>query len=146
MNETKEKWEGKSAVEEVEVLNMAEFVEPEEVKVSAEKMLQDFVRGKEQQKGIWEKILATENFDAVMKMEKPAIGSELWSRIVFDAIAAFGKGMQNEVIEGMIPLWSARNYSFVQETQQAAHKEAEERIAGQAKVFFKNRSYLTDKI
>ncbi|MBN2066979.1 MAG: hypothetical protein JW744_00750, partial [Candidatus Diapherotrites archaeon] len=121
------------------------FVEPQELQVNKEKMLENFIMGKEKQQGAWLDLLGKENFNAVDEMEKPEIGPELWSRIVFDCIAAF-KGEEGKVIDALIPLWLGRNYSFIEETENLGNEEAEKLILEQGKVFFKNRGYLLEKI
>ena len=141
----KEKWETLKEVKQVEVLAKEGFVEPQELSVNAEKMLNNFVEGRKEQEKNWQDILSSEVFEEVQAMENPSIESELWSKIVFDSIAAF-KGNENKVIDALIPLWLGRNYSFIQETKEMANEEAEKRIIAQGKLFFANRKYLVEKI
>ncbi len=143
--ERQEKWVDLDKVEEVEVLGKAGFVQPQELAVNEEKMLQNFLQGKEQRQGSWADLLSKDVFNAVDAMEKPAIDSALWSKIVFDCIASF-QGNGEKVIDALIPLWLGRNYSFIQETKNRGNEEAEGLIAEQAEMFFRNRAYLTEKI
>jgi len=140
-----EKWAKLKEVKQVPVMDKEEFVEPQELKVNSGKMLESFLQGKKEQAGNWKGMLSTGVFKEINAMEKPDIGEELWSKIVFDCIAAFSEN-KGKVIDALIPLWLGRNYSFVQETKEMENSEAEKLIRQQAKVFFKNRGYLVEKI
>ncbi len=145
VSENHEKWEKLTKVNDVEVLEKEGFVEPQELEVNAEKMLENFKLGKSGQLENWKAVLSEETFGKVGEMDVPAIDSELWSQIVFDCIASF-KEDSDRVIDALIPLWLGRNYSFVQETINMSNEEAENKIIEQGKLFFKNRSYLLEKI
>lgn len=141
----REKWVGLNEVKEIEVLGKEGFVEPQDLSVSADKMLENFRKGKEEQAGNWKDVLSEEVFAEVSSADKETIGSELWSKIVFDCIASF-KGNEDKVIDALIPLWLGRNYSFVQETKNLGNEEAEKKIIEQGKLFFSNRNYLVEKM
>jgi len=143
--EQKEKWVDLNEVKEVEVLGKEGFVEPQELQINKGKMLENFLLGKEQQQANWADVLSKEVFNEVAGMEKPVINSGLWSKIVFDCIVGF-RGNEEKVIDALIPLWLGRNYSFVTETEKRSNVEAEKMILEQAKLFFKNRGYLVEKI
>lgn len=144
-NNNTEKWTKLNKVQQIPVLEKEGFVEPQDLSVNDEKMLENFLQGKEEQSKNWEELLSKEIFDEVVGMEAPAIGSELWIKIVFDCIVAF-KGSEDKVIDALIPLWLGRNYSFIQETKEMANEDAEKLIVEQGKLFFKNRNYLVEKI
>ena len=141
----REKWAGLNEVRQVEVLGKDKFVEPQELSVSADKMLENFRKGKEEQAENWKDVLSENVFAEVSSADKETIGSDLWSKIVFDCIASF-KGNEDKVIDALIPLWLGRNYSFVQETREMGNEEAEKKIIEQGKLFFSNRNYLTGKL
>jgi glycosyltransferase involved in cell wall biosynthesis len=143
--QNKEKWINLRGVEQVPVLSVGKFVEPQQLQVNEKKMMEDFSRGKEEKRDAWAEILSESAFNEIDSMEKPRIGSGLWSTIVLDSIASFSK-KEGKVVDALIPLWLGRNYSFVQETGEANNEEAERLIIGQAKLFFKNRGYLIKKI
>ena len=141
----KEKWVKLNAVKQVPVLEKEGFVEPQELQVNKEKMQENFLMAKKKQQVAWSEVLSKEVFNTVDEMKIPEIGPELWNKIVFDCIASF-KGNADKVIEALIPLWLGRNYSFIQETESMGNEEAEKLIIEQAKLFFKNRKYLIEKI
>ena len=141
----KEKWAGLNTVKDIEVVGKESFVEPQELSVSKEKMLKNFLQGREEQQANWLEVLSKETFNQIEEMKIPNIGEELWSKIVFDCIAAF-PGNEEKVIDALIPLWLGRNYSFIEETEEMGNEEAEKKITEQAKLFFKNRSYLVEKL
>ncbi len=140
INENKEKWVKGKKVKEIELIGKGERAEPESFRVDSGKMKQDFLIGKREHGRNWNEILGKDNFALLIEMDEPKINAELWSKIVYDFIAA------NKKIDALIPIWSARNYSFVQETKELGNEEAEKKILEQAEIFYENRGYLIEKM
>lgn len=143
--ENREKWLKLQEVSEVPLLSEPAEIHPASFEINLGAMKDAFVEGREKYRDFWLEIMERQTFDALAGMEEPIIGKELWARIVLDHLFAFMTG-KKQSIESLLPLWIARNYSFVQETATLADKEAEEKILEQASYFFKERSYLLEKL
>ncbi|MFQ5583325.1 MAG: glycosyltransferase [Calditrichia bacterium] len=78
--------------------------------------------------------------------DKINIGSNLWTRIVYDLMNAYDKyNLNGDLIEAMKSLYFGRVVSFIKQTLEKDHFESEQLIQRQARHFFKMRSYLLKK-
>ena len=93
-------------------------------------------------KQVWEKI------DKMFKEKSLNIGSELWSKIVYDTLFAYqnaSKSNKQEIIKSLRILYFARMVSFDKECSGKTKKQIEEIIQNQARDFYANRDYLLRK-
>lgn len=125
--------------------------EPQTFEVDAEAMKQKLIEGYKQNKLSIKKYLSTESFEELSSMiesDKVHISSELWAKVVFDYVIAFGKhgAKDGYLVESLVPLWLGRTYSFVQETKDMGYKDAESAIKKQAEVFYKLKPYFIERI
>lgn len=139
LNNSRKDWVGREIVENVEIVGKLARAEIEGFEVNSEKMLESFLFGKKWFEKDWKQILSGENYSEIIGMQKPSIDERLWCRIVYDFITA-------KKVEPLVPLWSGRNYTFVEETADLTQDEAEDRIARQAKIFYRERDYLIKKL
>ncbi|QLJ52731.1 MAG: hypothetical protein Sv326_0556 [Candidatus Fermentimicrarchaeum limneticum] len=141
---SKGEWFKLKEVGEVEMVGSRGDVEPQAFEVDVERMREDFLKGRREMAGRWKSILDARTFSLIHGMEEPEVDAELWCDIVFDFIAhSTGEG---DWMNALIPLWSARNYSFVKETESMSSLEAEQQILEQARIFFGKRERLIEKL
>lgn len=98
---------------------------------------------------ILRRILSPRVFSKLKKMygkEKISIDSNLWQKIVYDAVYAYDTMDANGgLVEALKPLYFGRSLSFFRETMEKPFAVCEAEILDQAKLFWKNRNYLIKK-
>lgn len=128
-----------------------EFVEPDEVFFSAEKLERNFRAGWERFSHLWEKILEELNFKHLKKVKegKQLLHSSPWARIVYDYLLAYHRGASKtgrmEFLWSLVPLYQIRVASFIKETETMNSQQAENLIESQALVFEDCKSYLVER-
>jgi len=140
----KGEWSKLKEVREVETVGSRRDVEPAAFEVDVGRMREDFLKGKREMAERWREILDAERFSLIKDMEEPEVDAELWCDIVFDFIVHSVR--EENWMNALIPLWSARNYSFVKETESMSSLEAEQQILEQARIFFRKRERLIEKL
>ena len=74
------------------------------------------------------------------------IDSNLWYKIIYDAIYAYDKTVLNAgLVEALKPLYFGRVVSFFKSTLEKPFPVCEQEIIDQARIFWKNRNYLIKK-
>jgi hypothetical protein len=110
-----------------------------------EKSFEDFIKKEK----LLAQILSTCNFDKLKRMfhiKKWDIGSELWSKILYDFVFAYAiSDKKKKVVEALKPLYFAKTASFYRQTMDMNHEDAEKKILNQARQFQKNKKYLVNK-
>lgn len=127
-------------VKQIPVLGGKKLKKPQTFKVDNNNIKKKFTQGLKINNKTIKKILDKENFKKINK----GINAELWSNIVYDYIIAYKK--DKNIIESLIPLWFGRIHSFVNETINLTTEQAEKNILKQAKIFYKNRNYLLERL
>lgn len=76
------------------------------------------------------------------------LGPTLWSHVVYDLLHAFGSGRgraRTSTIEALKSIFFLRAASFYRSTLDLDHAESEAKIERQARVFRRERTYLSEK-
>lgn len=93
--------------------------------------------------------LSKDVFKKIRKMyrkEDINISSELWLKILYDAIYAYdATNLNNKIIEALKSLYFGRFASFFKATIDKPFNVCEKEIVDQAKLFWDNRDYLIEK-
>jgi len=125
------------------------YEDPQPLSVDYKSIKKESVEGFASKDTLLSSIMHLPHYHATKKMHLSRrwnIGSELWAKILYDFIFAFEiSENKEEVVEALKPLYFARAASFYRQTLDMSHKEAEEKILGQAKQFHKCRGYLFNK-
>ncbi|MFH1822250.1 MAG: glycosyltransferase [Patescibacteria group bacterium] len=91
--------------------------------------------------------LAFRKLKKMYDKEKIIIDSNLWWKIIYDAIYAYDRmDLNGGLVEALKPLYFGRFVSFFRETLEKPFELCEEEINNQAKLFWKNRNYIIKKL
>ncbi len=124
---------------------------PKPIKVNLQKMQERFINGFKQHYRSMKQSLSKEDYHSIKMMAhsgKIYVPAEFWAKLVFDHIIAYKKNEKNSstVLRSFVPLWFARTYTFVKETEDMPNDKAEKLIEKQADDFFRQRDYLIRSI
>ena len=126
------------------------IVKPQDVVVNLEKIKEKSIERFDEYRYIIQHYLPKKIFKRLNKMYskgKLEIDYKLWTYIVYELINSYSKTLdKGEVIECMKSLYFGRAASFIQETLEMDHDEAEAEIRKQAEFFFNKRNYLIEKL
>lgn len=145
----KEKLKKFNKVEKVKLLGSKEQGKPQQFKVDIQNIKNSFIKGFNNNKKNIQKILQKEDYNKIQNIVKNKniiIDNKLWTKIVYDFIIAYKKQRNNFVLRSFIPLWFGRIYTFINETSNMDTNKAEILVKKQAKEFFKQRSYLLERL
>ena len=146
----KEKW--LSHIEDVKkfpVTGDIKFESPQSVAIDYKAMKETSIYEFKINSDILKRVLERDVYNQLCKMYLRGninINSELWSRIIYDALHSFDTtNLNSSLIEALKPLYFGRCVSFIKETLDLSSIESEKIIQKQARVFFHNRKYLLKK-
>jgi len=149
LNANRAKWNKKIAPQRLAHFGASELTKPQTVSIDYKKMKADALTEFAENESTLRGILRPRNFAKIEQMFATGhiqIGTEIWSEIVFDALAAFGKNKSPEIIEALKPLYFGRFIYFFRETLEKNSAECEKKIQNQAQFFWYNRDYFLRKI
>jgi len=130
-----------------------EFVRPEEVTFSVERLERNFRAGWERFSSLWEKVLEDLNFKHLKRVRegKDLLYASTWAKIVYDYILAYHKKTvqvdvdRSGLLWSLVPIYQMRIASFIRETEGIDSEQAEKLIESQALVFEDCKSYLVER-
>jgi glycosyltransferase involved in cell wall biosynthesis len=149
-----ENWQKVSRVDRAPILGEPLTAEPELVPVTLSAMIDKFWAGFDQNRDLWQQVMASDNFVAVTELARlgeDAYGfpAELWSRIVLDFAVAYNFGVAGaapeDVVESMTGLYYGRTAGLVKTTWDMTTAQAEEVVQAQAKTFLRMKTYLLER-
>lgn len=126
-----------------------ETQEPAMMCINTEKLRKTFNNGMNKYNGLLREHLSKETYSELREvcLELGGLDSELWTKILYDLLAAYPKAESKELlIEAVQPLYFGRVYSFAKETAGMPHHQAEAEVVKQANTFFKQRDYALRKL
>jgi len=126
---------------------------PPAVNVDTRKLFQGFQEGFKKYGEIWEKIIPGPEYIEINKLHEISnekrfyYRSDLWARILANfAVAYRNDEIDRELlIESMIPFYHSRVLSFVNRTENAGVKEAEEYLENINRIFESEKYYLISR-
>lgn len=148
--DSREKWINVKAVEKPKIFGRKKFDQLQKLTVNAQEIKKEAL--KTYNKKMIENCLSKENFlivDKLFSEKQFNINSKLWAEVTYDFLVAFAKAKgknKKAVIEAMRSLYFARVLSFIQKTKNWSQIKAEEEVQKQARVFWRKRNYLVDRL
>lgn len=145
---SKGKWMNTKKVENLPVVGKETSEPPQDISMDYKHLKAISSYGFEQEKKVLKKTLANKTYKQLSRMYKKKemdIDHKLWAKIVYDLLFSYERGFGFHCVEAMKPLYFGRVASFIKETLDLTHQEAENEILKQAKYFFKTRSYFLKK-
>jgi glucosylglycerate synthase len=123
--------------------------DPEEVRVTRNKLFENFISGFKIYGEIWEQVLEQQNWQNVSQLQKMDVQdfyyrSDLWARILFDFAIAYRTEIvdRQTLLEALIPFYFSRTLSFVNKTTEMDTQEAELYLENINRVFEAEKYYL----
>ena len=126
--------------------------EPPQVKVNKEGLHRNFVKGLEENRETWERVIAPVNFEelarlAETRVEDVRLPADLWARILFDYVVAYRDGNKKKeaLLNSLIPVYYIRTLAYINETRKMDTKEAEEFLESECRIMEAEKYYLIAK-
>ena len=145
---SKERWMNTNKVEKPSIIGKRTLDPPQDLAISYKYLKAISIYGFEQRKEILKKTLTRKVYKQLTEMykkEEMGLNRNLWAKIVYDLLFSYEKGFGFHCVEAMKCLYFGRVASFIKETLDFSHQEAENEVIKQAKHFFKIRSYFLNK-
>jgi glycosyltransferase involved in cell wall biosynthesis len=141
-----DKWKDRNSIEELKLFGLKELGEPQDLTMDVAAIKEKSSKGFYNYREILKTELPLDIFETVEKMisaDKYEIEKDLWVKIVYNMIAAYGRTKDTaSLTEGFRGLYFGRAASFMDKTWKWSNKEAEKEILEQAKLFHKERGRL----
>ena len=133
----------------VETFGRTTDLQPEEVAVDLDSLVERFKTGFQQFGPLWKEVFCADCYESIRRAaDKPAASFELplstWVQILFELAATFHAWTHNrfKIIELVTPLYYGRVASFVNQTRDMSTEEAERLVEEQALEFERQKGYL----
>lgn len=133
----------------VETFGRTTDLQPEEVAVDLDSLVERFKTGFQQFGPLWKEIFCADCYESIRRAaDKPAASFELplstWVQILYELAATFHAWTRNrfKIIELVTPLYYGRVASFVNQTRDMSSEEAERLVEEQALEFERQKDYL----
>lgn len=133
----------------VETFGRTTDLQPEEVAVDLDSLVERFKTGFQQFGPLWKEIFCADCYESIRRAtERPAASFELplstWVQILYELAATFHAWTRNrfKIIELVTPLYYGRVASFVNQTRDMSSEEAERLVEEQALEFERQKDYL----
>ncbi|MCF8034482.1 MAG: glycosyltransferase family 2 protein [Desulfarculaceae bacterium] len=130
---------------------LGEVEMPPPVKVTQEKLAENFSLGMGTYREAWQEILTEPIF---AKVEEVAglpedmfdFPTQTWAKLLFDYAVAYNKGVMDSqaLLDSLIPLYFGKTLSYVRKTERMSVQQAEEYIETECMVFEETKPYLVD--
>lgn len=128
---------------------------PPAVAVNSEKLLENFRRGFESSRGLWESVIPLPELTELERIARDQTTetlyypTSLWARILFNFAVAYKAESSEEgrsrLLEALIPFYHSRVLSFVNKTRRKTLKETEEYLEDINCVFEAEKFYLIER-
>ncbi len=146
----KNKWQKIKKLEEVPIISNGYHSEPQPLCVDYKSIKATALSRFAERRGDIKKVLPPRLFklvDEQMKQGQMKINRKMWQEIVFSFLIYYYKSRYaKRVIESFKPLYFARVASFIKQTLDMTHEEAEQLILSQAKLFYRHRHDIITKL
>jgi glycosyltransferase involved in cell wall biosynthesis len=126
--------------------------DPPTVTVNTENLLKSFLKGEQDYREIWQKVIAPLNLEDVMNLKAQSVNeirvqADLWARILFDCMVAYRDELvdRSQLLNALIPLYYIRTLGYVNETKDMETKEAEEFLDSECRIMEAEKYYLIAK-
>jgi hypothetical protein len=150
-----ERWDSVKEVHRPPTFGFPAAFTAEPVEVSVPGMISKFVEGSRERLELWRWVLSAESLAGVEgavaaaghDAAGPVIDAPLWTRIVYDHLAACA-GHSPDVtalVDSLLPLYFARTATFVEETRDADEDESEARIEAGVDLAVELKPYLRER-
>lgn len=133
----------------VETFGRTTDLQPEEVAVDLDSLVERFKTGFQQFGPLWKEVFCADCYESIRRAaERPAASFELplstWVQILYELAATFHAWTHNrfKIIELVTPLYYGRVASFVNQTRDMSTEEAERLVEEQALEFERQKDYL----
>lgn len=145
---SRQNWINIKQVEKIPIAGKQIIKPPQDLSIDYKHIKNISIYGFKQSAETLKKTLTKKVYEKVAQMYKTGqilIDENLWAKIVYDLLFAYERGFGFHCVEAMKPLYFGRVASFIKETLDLSHQEAEDEIINQAKHFFRTRSYFLKK-
>jgi glucosylglycerate synthase len=147
-----QRWDSVTEVRRPPTFGFPAAFTAEPVEVSVPGMVSKFVEGSRNQTESWRSVLSEECFAGVEQAlatgdaAGPLIDAPLWTRIVYDHLAASAGRSPSipALVDSLLPLYFARTATFVEETRDAEDEEAESRVEAGVDLAIELKPYLRE--
>lgn len=142
----KKKWVNVKKVKKPDITGITGWTRPSEFEVHSELILNNAMKSYDKKKV--SKILSEEvssEIDDIFSSGEIKIEDSLWCRAVYDCLSAYKK-KKIEAVRALLPIFYARFYGFIKESESLDQKPSQKLLKKQALIFLNNRKYLTDKL
>ena len=130
---------------------LGEVEMPPAVKVTEEKLEQNFRDGFEKYQEVWQRALSADIMNKVREIgelssEHFDFPTQVWAKLLFEFAAAYRKKSvpAEDLLASLIPIYFGKTFSFVRKTARLSMQQAEEFIENEAMVFEETKPYLLE--
>lgn len=131
---------------------LGEVEMPPPVKVSQDKLADNFRKGMGTYREVWQQILTEPIFDKVVEVaelpeEQFDFPSQTWAKLLFDYAGAYKQKVMDsqQLLDSLIPLYFGKTLSYVRKTERMSVQQAEDFIENECMVFEETKPYLVDR-
>ncbi|MCB2189646.1 MAG: glycosyl transferase [Deltaproteobacteria bacterium] len=131
---------------------LGELEMPPPVKVSTEKLAENFKRGFSQYHQVWQKVLNPEIMNKVEEIselpeEQFDFPATVWAKLLYDFAVAYHDETvaRGELLDSLIPLYFGKTLSYVRKTDRMSIQQAEEFIESECMIFEESKPYLLER-
>ncbi len=151
MEKLEPSWRNVRGSVSVETFGRTTELQPEDVEVDYESLVERFKTGFQQFAPLWKEAFCADCFEAIRRAAELPPGSfELplatWVQVLYELAATFHAWTHNrfKIIELVTPLYYGRVASFVNQTRDMSSEEAERIVEEQALEFERQKDYLVE--
>jgi glycosyltransferase involved in cell wall biosynthesis len=130
---------------------LGEVEMPPPVKVSQEKLAENFRQGMGRYREAWQQILTEPIFAKVEEVanlpaEQFDFPTQTWAKLLFDYAGAYNRKVMDsqQLLDSLIPLYFGKTLSYVRKTERMSVQQAEDFIENECMVFEETKPYLVD--
>jgi len=130
---------------------LGEVEMPPPVKVSQDKLAENFHKGMGVYREAWQQILTEPIFRKVEEVanlpaEQFDFPTQTWAKLLFDYAGAYNRKVMDpqQLLDSLIPLYFGKTLSYVRKTERMSVQQAEDFIENECMVFEETKPYLVD--
>ena len=130
---------------------LGEVEMPPPVKVTQEKLAENFRSGMGDYRETWQQILSEPIFRKVEEVaelpeEQFDFPTQTWAKLLFDYATAYNRKIMDsqKLLDSLIPLYFGKTLSYVRKTERMSVQQAEDFIENECMVFEETKPYLVD--
>lgn len=151
MEEYEDVWRLKSETSSVPLFGFHFDVGLDPIAVNTDRMIREFRRGSDELQDVWRLAFRPETLAAILKVAREEISGKsfhlndaLWVKVLYELSSAYTSSphVRPQLMRSLAPLYWGRVASFVQETEDLASSEVENRIEQLCQTFERFKPYL----